>query len=270
MDEIVAFFTATGVSRIVGGIVSVVIAIIVYKAISRSILVFSRRHGLDPHVENLLRLILRIVMIIFAGGVLTSIFGLPSELFIAGTTLTGAIIGFGSSQTINNFIAGLYVILSRPFMVKDYVKIGDAEGQVEEISINYTKLYTPTFNLLAIPNTQVMNNKILNCTHEGFIRNTFTVGMPHSPLMTNDEILRDCFEPAIEAFHNKYREKQLRRPEALFEKSENLGRSFKVRIFVPKGNARTLYALQPELYSMIITRWDVERRKKQEGSPSVR
>ena len=84
------------------------------------------------------------------------------------------------------------------------MKIGDAEGPVEEISINYTKLYTPTFNLLAIPNTQVMNNKILNCTHKGFIQNTFSVGTPHSPLMINDEILTACFEPAIEEFHGKY------------------------------------------------------------------
>jgi hypothetical protein len=49
-----------------------------------------------------------------------------------------------------------------------------------------------------------------------------------------------------------------------------MGRSFKVRIFVPKGNARTLYALQPERYGMIITCWDLERRKRQEAQPSVR
>ena len=77
---------------------------------------------------------------------------------------------FGSSQTINNVAAGFYVLLSRPFRVKDYVRIGDVEGQVEEIGINYTKLYTPSFNLLLIPNTQVMSNRVLNCTHEGYIK----------------------------------------------------------------------------------------------------
>ena len=59
-----------------------------------------------------------------------------------------------SSQTINNIVAGFYVIASRHFRVGDYVKIGDVEGQVEEISINYTKLYTPSFNLLVVPNVQ--------------------------------------------------------------------------------------------------------------------
>ena len=35
------------------------------------------------------------------------------------------------------------MLMSQPFKVKDYVKIGDLEGRVEEISINYTSLYTP-------------------------------------------------------------------------------------------------------------------------------
>ena len=270
IDELFTIITSTGVSRVIAGIITVLIAIIVYKIVSRSILIFSRRHELDPHVENLLRLILRVSVIVFVGGTLAGIFALPSEIFLAGTTLSGAIIGFGSSQTINNFIAGLYVIISRPFTVKDYVKIGDAEGQVEEISINYTKLYTPSFNLLLIPNTQVMNNKILNCTYEGFIRNTFSVGIPHNPLITNNEVLTECIEPAIEEFQNRYREKQIRRPEALFEKSDNGGRSYRIRIFIRKGDARILYTLQPELYGMIIDRWDSELRKRQKTQTSVR
>jgi small-conductance mechanosensitive channel len=264
IDDILAMITATGLNRLLGGILTVVIVVVVYKIISRSILFFSRRYELSPHVANLLRLVLRVAVIVFTGGVLMSIYGLPSEIFVAGTTITGAIIGFGSSQTINNLIAGLYVIFSRPFVVKDYVKIGDAEGQVEEISINYTKLYTPSFNILAIPNTQVMNNKILNCTYEGFIRESFSIGLPHSSLFTNDEILKECFEPAIEEFNSKHSDKQIRRPEALFEKSDNAGRSFKIRIFIPKGDARTLYALEPELYGMIMNRWDLERKKRQE------
>ena len=46
---------------------------------------------------------------------------------------------------------------------------------MEEITFNYMKLYTPTFNLLKVPNTQVMNNRILNLTYEGFIKYIFFV-----------------------------------------------------------------------------------------------
>jgi hypothetical protein len=69
-----------------------------------------------------------------------------------------------------------------------------------------------------------------------------------------------CIEPAIEEFQRKHKDKQLRRPEYYFETSSNFGRSFKFRIFVPRGDARTLYILQPELSDMIINKWDLERK----------
>src|SRR4030042_3242465 len=172
--------------------------VIVYKIVSRSITSTAKRLELDPHVQNLFRLILRVVTIIIAVTAVFTMYELPTTWFVGSSALIGAALGFGSSQSINNFIAGLYVIVSRPFIVKDYVKIGEVEGQVEEISINYTKLYTPSFNLLLIPNLQVMNSRILNCTHEGFIKYTFSLSLPHHASISNEEISKRCIQPAIE------------------------------------------------------------------------
>ncbi|MEM3056891.1 MAG: mechanosensitive ion channel, partial [Candidatus Bathyarchaeia archaeon] len=143
-----------------------------YTILSRSLTRLSKRLELDPHITNSMRLVLRVLALFVCITVVFTVYELPTTWFVGGSALVGAIVGFGSSQTINNIAAGFYVILSRPFRVKDYVRIGDVEGQVEEISINYTKLYTPTFNLLLIPNTQVMNSRILNLTHEGLIKYT--------------------------------------------------------------------------------------------------
>ena len=243
--------------RLVVGLISLAAIAIIYKILSRSITSTAKRLELDPHIQNSFRLILRVVMIIAALITMLTVYELPTEWFIGSSALVGAAIGFGSSQTINNFIAGLYVIVSRPFKVKDYVRIGDVEGQVEEISINYTKLYTPSFNLLVIPNLQVMTSKILNCTHEGYIKYTFSLSIPHN--ISNENIVGKCIEPAIEEFHKKYHDKQLRKPEYYFETSTNFGRSFKFRIFIPKGDAKTLYVLQPEPASSILNRWDTEK-----------
>jgi len=247
------------VMRLVASLIVLAITAIVYKIFSRSISSAAKRLELDPHVENSLRLILRVIMIVVATTTLFTVYELPTAWFVGSSALVGAAFGFGSSQTINNIVAGFYVIISRPFKVKDYVKIGDVEGQVEEISINYTKLYTPSFNLLLVPNVQVMNSRVLNCTHEGSIKYTFSLSIPHG--VSNEVIISKCIEPAIEEFYEKHRDMQLRKPEYYFETTTNFGRSFKIRIFVPKGEAKTLYALQPELSDMIINRWDVERKR---------
>jgi small conductance mechanosensitive channel len=234
---------------------------VAYKLVSRFVSKAYEEKMVDPHVENIIRLFVRLAAIVVALSAIFSVYEVPSQYFVGSSALIGAVVGFGSSQTINNVAAGLYVIVSKPFRVKDYVKIGDVEGQVEEISINYTKLYTPTFNLLEIPNVQVLNSRVLNCTHEGFIRNTFIFTVPHLVPIGNEEVLGHCIEPAIEELCEKYPKVMLRRPEAYFEESVPFGRSYKIRIFVPKGEAKTMFVLQAELSNRIMDLWDRARLK---------
>lgn len=241
------------INRLLLTAVTLVVIFIGYKLLSRLVSRTGKRIELEPHAMNALLLLLRVAAITLTSTFLFSIWNLPTEWFIGSSALVGAFLGFGSSQTINNVIAGFYVLITQPFKVKDYVKIGDLEGQVEEITINYTNLYTPTFNILKVPNTKVMNSRILNLTHEGFIKYIFTVGFGHG--LSNHVIMEQCIEPALEEFHDMHEDKQLRRPEAYLDTSDRLGRTFLIRIFIPKGEARNLYVLQPKLLDMIMERW---------------
>ena len=221
-----------------------------YKIFSRFISRTGKRLEFEPHALNALRLVTRVVALVVASSLLLNTWDLPTDWFIGTSALIGAFLGFGSSQTINNVVAGFYVLITQPFKVKDYVKIGELEGQVEEIAINYTNLYTPTFNLLKVPNTQVMNSRILNVTHEGFIKYTFTIGFDHS--IPNEKLKQEVIEPAIEEFHHNHEDEQIRKPEAYLDSSDRLGRTYLVRIFIPKGEAKSLYVLQPELLEKIL------------------
>ena len=242
------------VNSLIIGTVTIVAVGIVYKLLSIFISRTGERLQLEAHAMNGLRLILRVAAIVVAFYTVFTIFRIPTTIFVGGSALIGAFLGFGSSQTINNIVAGFYVLITQPFKVKDYVKIGDLEGQVEEITVNYTNLYTPTFNLLKVPNTQVMNSRVLNMTHEGFIKYTFKVGFSHD--LPNAVLMERCIQPAIDEFHVKHEADQLRKPEAYLDHSNRLERSFLIRFFIPKGEAKSLYVLKPELLGMIMERWD--------------
>jgi len=246
-------FISTGWMRYIATAVILAAIFVLYKFLSRLVSRTGRRLELEPHAVNAIRLLLRVVTVFSSLYVAFALYELPTTVFISGSALIGALLGFGSSQSINNIVAGFYVLISQPFRVKDYVKIADLEGQVEEISINYTNLYTPTFNLLKVPNTQVMNSRILNLTHEDFIKYTFTIGFDHT--MTNQALIENCIQPAIDEFHEKHIEQQLRKPEVYLDSSDRLGKNFLIRLFIPKGEAKTLYTLKPELLDMIIERW---------------
>ena len=235
-------------------VLAVAIIYVIYKAIMGFIKKRGKELELEPHVINILRLLVRVVSLIIAFTSILTIFEVPSDLFVGTGALLGAALGFGSSQTINNIVAGFYVLVSQPFKVKDYVKIGDLEGQVEEISINYTSLYTPTFNLLRVPNTQVMNSRILNLTHEGVIKYTFTLGFSHD--YSEYDISKKVLQPSITEFCDNFCELDLRLPEAYLETANRLEKIYLVRIFIPKGEAKVLYTLQPELMQIIMKNFD--------------
>ena len=103
-----------------------------------------------------------------------------------------------------------------------------------------------------MPNTQVMNSRVLNLTHEGFIKYTFTVGFDHS--IPDCVLMEECIVPAIEEFHRDHADLQLRRPEADLDANDRLGKHFLIRIFIPMGEAKTLYTLMPELLDRIMAR----------------
>jgi MscS family membrane protein len=235
-------------------LLTVAIIYTLYKVIMRFIQKRGKDLELEPHVINIIRLIFRVVALILAITSILTIFDIPPDLFVGTSALLGAALGFGSSQTINNIVAGFYVLISQPFKVKDYVKIGELEGQVEEISINYTSLYTPTFNLLRVPNTQVMNSRILNLTHEDVIKYTFTIGFSHD--FTEENITEKVIEPSITEFCDTYCDLELRPPEAYLDTATRLEKIYLVRIFIPKGEAKTLHTIQPELLQIIMKNFD--------------
>jgi small conductance mechanosensitive channel len=235
-------------------IAAVLLVYLVYRLLAGFIKNKGQELELEPHIRNIIRLLLRVVAIVVATTTVFNIFELPTNLFLGSSALVGAALGFGSSQTINNIVAGFYVLITQPFKVKDYVKIGDLEGQVEEISINYTNLYTPTFNLLRVPNTQVMNSKILNLTHEGYIKYTFKVNFGHE--LTEKQVMDEVLKPAIEEFNDNCGNGEFRCPEVYMDSVDRLGKTYMIRLFIPKGEARTLYTMQPELTRLIMRKYD--------------
>jgi len=117
------------------------------------------RHTLTPTQNNALKTLGRATILLFGllwlGG---------EEFFIGAAALLGTAIGFASSSTIGNFISGLYLLVTNPFSVGDYVMLPSlkAEGIIEEISINYTNILTPEGIHVIIANQKLLGTVIKN------------------------------------------------------------------------------------------------------------
>ncbi|ANU21837.1 mechanosensitive ion channel family protein [Planococcus donghaensis] len=76
---------------------------------------------------------------------------------IAGAGVLGLAVGFGAQNLVRDVITGFFIIFEDQFSVGDYVRIGTAEGTVEEIGLRTTKVKAWTGELFIFPNGNIMD-----------------------------------------------------------------------------------------------------------------
>lgn len=120
----------------------------------------SERIPLD--ILNALKVLLNVGAAAAILYIILFLFDLPIEEIVGVSALLGAIISFGSVQTLSNFIAGLYIIFTNPFGVDDFVALGtEIRGQVVEISLNYTKIRTVNDIYHYVPNQNFLTTNLI-------------------------------------------------------------------------------------------------------------
>lgn len=80
--------------------------------------------------------------------------------------LGGAAVAVGLSlkDQLSNFAAGVLIVTFRPFVRGDFVKIGNFEGIVKEITLVNTHLTSLNNHEIIIPNSDITKNATLNYT----------------------------------------------------------------------------------------------------------
>ena len=117
---------------------------------------------LEPPVRQLLLTITRVlVLILFAIMALQNL-GVELLPLVAGLGVAGAGIALAMQGVLGNLVAGLTIILTRPFRVGEYISIVKEEGQVEEISLSTTTLSHADLSRVVIPNRKIVGEILHN------------------------------------------------------------------------------------------------------------
>jgi MscS family membrane protein len=81
---------------------------------------------------------------------------------LAGLGIGGLGFAFAARDTLENFFGSVTVIGDRPFLVGDWVVIGDVEGTVEDIGFRSTRIRTFYNSLVTIPNGNLVRATVDN------------------------------------------------------------------------------------------------------------
>ncbi|NOZ68318.1 MAG: mechanosensitive ion channel [Deferribacteres bacterium] len=143
--------------------ISVVVLLIFWilaNVTKRAIIKISARLGLDAALALLLARTAKITLIIF--GIITALgtLGVNVSALVAGLGLSGFALGFALKDTISNLLAGVLILLYRPFGTGNRIKISGYEGTVVSIDLRYTELEGDGSRIL-IPNSKLFTNPIV-------------------------------------------------------------------------------------------------------------
>lgn len=99
-----------------------------------------------------------------------------------GWTALGAVLGAGTvalslalQDVLRSFVAGVYLLVERPFVIGDRVRVRDVEGTVEGIDLRTTAVLTAAGERVLVPNATVFGEIVTNRSAAGGERTTVTL-----------------------------------------------------------------------------------------------
>jgi small-conductance mechanosensitive channel/CRP-like cAMP-binding protein len=81
---------------------------------------------------------------------------------ITASAVSAIVVGFALQDTLGNAFAGLAIQIEKPFRVGHWIKVGDHEGRVEEVTWRATKLRTRGGTFIILPNSIISKDPITN------------------------------------------------------------------------------------------------------------
>ncbi|MBD3885333.1 mechanosensitive ion channel family protein [Phormidium tenue FACHB-886] len=74
--------------------------------------------------------------------------------------ISGVAIGFAFRDILQNFLAGILILLTEPFQIDDQIVFKDFEGTVEQIQTRATTIRTYDGRRIVIPNSELFTNSV--------------------------------------------------------------------------------------------------------------
>jgi MscS family membrane protein len=97
--------------------------------------------------------------------------------FIASLGLGGLAFALAAKDTAANIFGGIAILTDNIFKIGEWVKVGDAEGIVEDIGIRTTKIRAFDKRLIVVPNAIIANSNVENFSRRDKRRIMMRIGL---------------------------------------------------------------------------------------------
>jgi small conductance mechanosensitive channel len=158
MSETIQFW----IINILFAIAIVLIGRIAVKWIIKLVRKLMVRADIDPLLINFASSIINALLLLFVFIAALDQLGVDTTSLVAIIGAAGLAVGLALQGSLQNFAAGVMLIVFRPFKVGDFVEAGGQAGVIEQISIFSTTMRSGDNKEIIVPNGQIYSGAITN------------------------------------------------------------------------------------------------------------
>ena len=165
-------------ARFVEGILLLLLSLVLASVVRRTLRNQLKRPHIDPQVALLVSRIAYLAVVLL--GIIaffTRWFGSPALVF-GGFGFLALAFSLAFQDILKNFIAGIFMLLERPFRLGDEITVDGHTGIVENIEMRATTLRTSDGEQVLTPNSLVYTGTIINRTRYPTRLFTLTAKVP--------------------------------------------------------------------------------------------
>ncbi|MBN2516870.1 MAG: mechanosensitive ion channel family protein [Deltaproteobacteria bacterium] len=162
----------------------------------------------DMNLVQMVRIVAKVLIVVFGFiYLLKAATGKPMTTLLAGLGIGGLAVALAAQDTLKNLFGSFMLMIDKPFVVGDWVRIEGANATVEEIGLRSTRIRTFGGHIITIPNEKMAGMSIENVQRRPFIRRwlnvTVTYDTPPDKVEKAVSIIKDILKdrPELDPSH---------------------------------------------------------------------
>lgn len=160
--NLIVTYLVTYSFQIFGAIVVLIIGFFLGRKLSTLVLKICEKKDLDITLSRFFASGTRIAVVAAAFVIALPKLGIQITPFVAALGAVGLGAGLAAQGLLSNYGAGLSIILTRPFVVGDTIRVQGVWGIVKEVHLAFTLLTNEDGEIITIPNKHIVGEIIHN------------------------------------------------------------------------------------------------------------
>lgn len=179
LDELSKYLTWENLAKVVTSVIAILIFWIFYRVI-KHVVKKNASKKLQKRTVALITKAISYCFYVIITMYILGLFGIKLSAIWGAAGIAGVALGFAAQTSVSNLISGLFVLTEKTMKIGDFIEVDGVSGTIDSVGLLAVKIHTINNQLIRIPNSTIINTKLMNYSSYNYRRYVFDVSVDYS------------------------------------------------------------------------------------------